>query len=183
MVNSTIAHHLKTLCTTQILFNRGRLLQSYTRHESFLHGLSAVHNIERVFQIGECSDRTAISYGKGNVVKIKLVDHVFRVSAGEWKVGWRLLMLCELTIHVEDVIVVGFSHCVRGHASVGTVVGLVKVLDEEVRAGDDGMWGHVVVHLHPVHLLGPAERWSTNRTGFQTKWAENMLILGQQNRP
>lgn len=28
MVNSTIAHHLKTLCTTQILFNRGRLLQS-----------------------------------------------------------------------------------------------------------------------------------------------------------
>lgn len=66
-VNTTIAHHLKTLCTTQILFNRGRLLQSKTRRESFLHRLSAVNDISSVFRIGECSEQSAI---KGNAIEI-----------------------------------------------------------------------------------------------------------------
>lgn len=93
-----------------------------------------------------------------------------------------MLKLCELTVHVEDVIIVGFSHRVRGHASVSTIVGLVKVLDVEIRAGDDGMRRHVVVHLHPVHLLRPAERRRTNQTGFQTKWPNNMPSLSLLDR-
>lgn len=48
IVNTTIAHHIKTPCTTQILLNKGRLLQSKTRRESFLHRLSAVNDIRSV---------------------------------------------------------------------------------------------------------------------------------------
>lgn len=62
IVNTTIAHHLKTLRTTQILLNRGRLLQSKTRRESFLRRLSAVSDIRNEFRFsGECSDRGVIS--------------------------------------------------------------------------------------------------------------------------
>lgn len=61
------------------------------------------------------------------------------------------------TIDVEDVVVVGLAHRVGRHAAVRPVVGLVEVFDEQVGARDDGVGRDVVVHLHPVDLLGPGE--------------------------
>ena len=58
------------------------------------------------------------------------------------------------TVDIEDVVVVGLSHRVGRHTAIGAVVGLVEVFNEQVCSRDDGVGGHVILHLDPVHLLG-----------------------------
>lgn len=51
-----------------------------------------------------------------------------------------------LTVHVEDIVIIGLAHRVGGHTAIRAVEGLVEVLNEQVRAGDHGVRRHVLVH-------------------------------------
>lgn len=70
------------------------------------------------------------------------------------------------TVYKEDVVIVGFPHSVRCHAAIGAVVGFVEVLDVEVRAGDDGVRRHILIHSQPVDLMGAGEhKYHTHHSG------------------
>lgn len=70
------------------------------------------------------------------------------------------------TIYIEDVVVIGLSHSIRRHAAVGAVVGLVEVLDVEVRASDHSVRWHILVYPQPVDLMGTGEhKYHTHHSG------------------
>lgn len=61
------------------------------------------------------------------------------------------------TIYVEDVIVVGLPNGIGCHAAIGAVVGLIEVLDVQVRARDHSVRRNVLIHSQPVDLVGAGE--------------------------
>lgn len=58
------------------------------------------------------------------------------------------------TVNIEDVVVIGLSHYVRGHTAIGAVIRLVQVGDVEIRAGDHSVRRHVLLYSQPVDLMG-----------------------------
>ena len=70
------------------------------------------------------------------------------------------------TIYIEDVVIVGLSHSIGGHAAIGAVVRLVEVLDVEIRASDHSVRRHILVYSQPIDLMGTVEnKYHTHHSG------------------
>lgn len=60
-------------------------------------------------------------------------------------------------MYIEDVVDISLSYSIGRHTAVGAIVGLVEVLDVEIRAGDHSMRRHVLIYSQPVNLMGTGE--------------------------